>query len=633
MRMPFQDRSLFFKLLSANILIILLIAISWFAVSSHYLRKSQRADDILEEANSILLQELQLRRAEKDFFLRGLTSKDFYETGQSKYLTKYRRAFSLLQDRLRTLSTLLEGENKQAADDLKNAADRYEELFLKLVEAYRTRGHYNWGVMGDLRKAIHKAEKEVDKTGDPHVRILLLQLRRAEKDYLLRGEKKYFQKVKGYLGQLREDIRKLNTTSGTAILESLASYEKAFTRYRAIQREIGLDEEAGLRAGLRSAIHKMEPAARQVVKNATVDRQVAQQDIIKMNLLTLIMVLVLGCAIFYFFARGTARPLLIAAESARKMAAGDLSVDIPLYERKDEVGVLMRAFHDMLNTLRDQTRQMIEGSNTIATSISELSTTVGQLASTSAETSTSVITITTTVEEVKQTAEVSSEKAGLVAQKSEQTYEVSESGKDAADKTREGMSVIKEEMAYIADGIMELSEHMQSIGEIIDSVNDIADQSNLLAVNASIEAAKAGEYGKGFAVVAQEVKSLADQSKEATNRVRAILNDIQKGTSNAVMATERGNKAVNKGVDLVTRLGETVELLAENIAESAQSAIQISASSEQQLVGMNQLAQAMQSIKEASAQNVDGARQLEGAIKDLEGLGQRLKEMTSRFKV
>ena len=346
-----------------------------------------------------------------------------------------------------------------------------------------------------------------------------------------------------------------------------------------------------------------------------------------------LIIIVLACLLGYFSARSIAGPLKEVSGVVKQVADGDLTVVTGVVDRSDEVGVLMNAFHGMVVFLRDQTREMMEGANTIASSISQLSSTASELASTSSETSSSVSEVTTTVEEVKQTAELSNEKAGLVSEKAEQTYEVSESGKDASKKTGEGMDTIKEEMTYIADSIMKLSEHMQSIGEIINSVNDIADQSNLLSVNASIEAAKAGEYGKGFAVVAQEVKSLADQSKESTGQVRSILTDIQKATSNAVMATERGTKSVERGVELAVRSGDTIDTLADSIAESAEAVIQISASSHEQLVGMDQLAQAMESIKQASMQNVDGAKQLEEAIKGLEDLGRSLKEMAGRFRV
>ncbi len=110
-------------------------------------------------------------------------------------------------------------------------------------------------------------------------------------------------------------------------------------------------------------------------------------------------------------------------------------------------------------------------------------------------------------------------------------------------------------------------------GEIIATVNDLSEQSNLLAVNASIEASKAGEYGKGFAVVAQEIKSLAEQSKQATAQIRVILFEVQKGISKAVMATEKGSKAVEAGVKLSAQTGESIESLAESVTESTNAAI------------------------------------------------------------
>ena len=117
----------------------------------------------------------------------------------------------------------------------------------------------------------------------------------------------------------------------------------------------------------------------------------------------------------------------------------------------------------------------------------------------------------------------------------------------------------------IAENIVALSEQTQQIGEIITTVNDIAAQSNILALNASVEAARAGEYGKGFAVVAVEVRNLAEQSRQATAQVKAILSDIQKATNATVMATEEGTKQVEDGAQLAMKAGEAIEQLAEVI--------------------------------------------------------------------
>jgi methyl-accepting chemotaxis protein len=192
------------------------------------------------------------------------------------------------------------------------------------------------------------------------------------------------------------------------------------------------------------------------------------------------------------------------------------------------------------------------------------------------------------------------------------------------------MQRIRQQMESIADSMVRLSEQTQAIGQIIASVDDLAAQSNLLAVNAAIEAAKAGEQGKGFAVVAQEVKSLAEQSKQATNQVRTILHDIQKATSAAVMATEQGGKAVETGVKQSTQAGESILALTGGVTEAAHAATQIAASSRQQLLGIEQVATAMESIKQSSAQNVASAKQLETSALNLNALGQKLRALTAK---
>jgi len=316
--------------------------------------------------------------------------------------------------------------------------------------------------------------------------------------------------------------------------------------------------------------------------------------------------------------------------AAQRIAEGDLTVKIAPNSEQDALGI---AFATMIDNLRDLYRQIGEGVNTLAGAASEILSGTTQMAAGAAETATAMAETATTVEEVKQTAMVATQQAKRVAEAAQQAVQVSQGGRRAAEESVEGMQKIREHIEKIAERIVQLTEQSQAAGEIIATVNDLSEQSNLLAVNASIEAAKAGEQGKGFGVVAQEMKSLADQSRQATAQVRGILGDIQKAMSAAVLAAEQGSKVVEAGVKQSQNAGEAIRQLTETIAQSAQAASQIAVSAQQQMAGMTQLALATENIKLASSQNLESTRQNEGAAHNLHGLGLQLKDMVSRFRV
>lgn len=278
---------------------------------------------------------------------------------------------------------------------------------------------------------------------------------------------------------------------------------------------------------------------------------------------------------------------------------------------------------------RTITRQLRESIAQLSSSSAEILATTTQVASGAAETAAAVSETTATVEEVKQTAQHASQKAQYVSDTAQKASNVSQAGRQAVDEAIQGMRRIQEQMESIAGSIVQLSEQSHAIGEIIATVNDLAEQSNLLAVNAAIEATRAGEQGKSFSVVAQEIKSLAEQSRQATSQVRRILGDIQKATNVAVLATEQGNKAVEAGVKQSGETGESIRLLSASINEAAQAATQIAASSQQQMVGMDQIVLAMNNIKQASEQNVLGTKQAELAAQGLYEMGGKLSIMVS----
>jgi methyl-accepting chemotaxis protein len=250
-----------------------------------------------------------------------------------------------------------------------------------------------------------------------------------------------------------------------------------------------------------------------------------------------------------------------------------------------------------------------------------------QVAASTAETAASTNETTVTVEEVKQTAMLAHEKASAAAEGAQGATQVIGSARALTDETASGIERMQGEMDVVFETINRLSERTQAAGDVIALVNDLAEQSNLLSVNAAIEAAKAGEYGKGFTVVAQEVKSLAEQSKQAVAQVRSMLGEIQNASQTAVRAAARGREAVEESRQRSVEAGEVMARVAEGAVEDSQSSLQVVASSRQQLAGMEQIAQAIASINEAGNQSVGGTRQVEQEVKHLQGLAQKLKQM------
>ena len=183
----------------------------------------------------------------------------------------------------------------------------------------------------------------------------------------------------------------------------------------------------------------------------------------------------------------------------------------------------------------------------------------------------------------------------------------------------------------IAQNMLNLSRHSRQISEIIETVADIADQSNLLALNAAIEANRAGEQGRGFAVVAQEIRTLAEQSKGATQQIRRMLEDVQQATNAAVLATEEGSKQAQVGTALIGRAGQTIQALGGVNDDAARMAGQISESVQQHALSMEQIAIAMNDINAATLQHLNVTQDNQQVARHLQELVEQLNGLTARY--
>lgn len=315
-----------------------------------------------------------------------------------------------------------------------------------------------------------------------------------------------------------------------------------------------------------------------------------------------------------------------------RVAGGDLTARISL-DGESEINLLYENLNGMVADLGAISRAVGARATEIGQASSGVLAAVSQHASTANQQSAAITEIATTVSEVRMTAEQTASRASEVAALAQNSVRAGDEGLAAVRSVVEGMTEVRATLDRLVGGIADLSEQAEQINEIIATVADLADQSNLLALNASIEAARAGEQGRGFAVVAAEVRNLADQSKEATGAIRAILGEIQRATNNVVVTTEAGARSVEERSGQAEQAGVVIGELTGVVHQAAQAVQVIAVSAHEQRVGMDQVALAMNEIRDAASAYAEGGESLQRSAVELDAVATSLRDLAARYRV
>ncbi len=355
-------------------------------------------------------------------------------------------------------------------------------------------------------------------------------------------------------------------------------------------------------------------------------------DAVRSSILALVIVVALAVAIAILIGSSITRRLGTAIGYVTQVGNGDLTRTVAV-PGDDELAELGTHLNEMTGNLRSMARTTRATAESMHAATAQIRASTQQQAASVAEQLAAVEETTATLSEITESGAQINRRAQDVARNAQVAASNSETGLKAVEDTNQAMDAIREQAEAVAENIVILSERTQAIGEIILTVNDIAERCHLLALNAAIEAAAAGEHGRTFAVVASEIKSLADQSKEATAQVRSNLSEIQHGINASVLLTEEAVKRVGAGKRQTDATQSTIRDLAESVQESVLAFQQIVAGTNQQQIGLEQVIQALQNIREASSQTAAGTRQLEGAAANLNNLGQGLVEAVRNYRV
>ncbi|MBP2291730.1 methyl-accepting chemotaxis protein [Azospirillum rugosum] len=396
-----------------------------------------------------------------------------------------------------------------------------------------------------------------------------------------------------------------------------------------VQRRVRLDE---MRQTLNDRLGRLHDHIRRLSETGRNDIRAIYDEAQQASIIAVLVVVGSAIAIAYLMGSSITRRLGTAIGYVSRVGDGDLTREITV-DGDDELAELGQHLNQMTSSLRSMAATTRATAESVHAATAQIRASTQQQAASVAQQLAAVEETTATLSEITESGAQINRRAQDVAENAQSAAATSETGLKAVEDTNQAMDAIREQAEAVAENIVVLSERTQAIGEIILTVNDIAERSHLLALNAAIEAAAAGEHGRTFAVVASEIKSLADQAKEATAQVRSNLSEIQHGINASVMLTEEAVKRVGAGKRQTDATQATIRDLAESVQESVLAFQQIVAGTNQQQIGLEQVIQALQNIREASSQTAAGTRQLEGAAANLNDLGQGLVEAVRNYRV
>lgn len=361
----------------------------------------------------------------------------------------------------------------------------------------------------------------------------------------------------------------------------------------------------------------------------------------------------------YAISRMVTAPLRFLAKEVAVVAEGDLTrADLEALTQ-DEIGQLMTGFNRMKGNLRELIDRVTQNAQEITAQSEELYASTEEMASQTEETTRLIDRV---VEETVAQAKEASDSARSVAAADEgigqiagsigsidddvsQSLKLAEEGGVTMTQAKDEVRALERETRLTGESISALKQQSDEIALITEVIQSITDQTNLLALNAAIEAARAGEQGKGFAVVAEEVRKLAEQSKQSATQIAGLIESIQ-AQSNAVLdqhvvsaqRVETNSKLLEQATHAFEQIVRQLETSVDNTShiriasnEIAETTKQVATSSLQMSQDSEAMAGTMRSVGETADAQLAMIQELNGVAESLGTMTNDLQTLIGRF--
>jgi len=315
-----------------------------------------------------------------------------------------------------------------------------------------------------------------------------------------------------------------------------------------------------------------------------------------------------------------------------KFSMGDLRIELTP-ERQDEIGQLFTGFNNSIKNVTEILTDVKEAIISGASAGTRIKNNLQEMSSGAQRQNLQAQEIANAVEEMTRTILENAENTSKASQASKQAIGSAHQGKDVMLKTQKGMSHIISSAKKTGEIITSFVEKTDRIDTITQLIDDIADQTNLLALNAAIEAARAGEHGKGFAVVADEVRSLAEQTTQATKQISRTIQTIKIDAGNAHESKSETDSAIEEGLHLLKEIEKSFQDILKESDKVSEIVLSVVSATEQQSITSEQISKNIASISDVTRQTAIGIEQMATAADNLSHLMEGLQTTIQNFKM
>ncbi|MCU8082892.1 methyl-accepting chemotaxis protein [Shewanella sp. SM23] len=613
-------------LLSAAVSISALIAMFGLQLYSNSVKSelSNAAQSVLDLERDVLI----LRKNEKDFFAR----KDL------KYVELHKQSHMAIDSIVPELEKVFKeyGVSTASLESFDRNLNQYQAAFSEVVQLQQEIGLTpKTGLYGTLRAAVHNVETLLKEFDQPALEAAMLQLRRNEKDFMLRRELSYVETFDINIGKFNDKLHasSIDIDTQRKIEELITQYHKDFKSLINKEQQLGLTEKDGTMARVLAANQQTESSTSDLKNLALKAIDDAESRSVNVGITVFIFIALLLSIITYLIIRSIIAPVERITQIISRI---EVSKDLTLRcdaSTQDELGEIAQHFNSMVSSFQQLIEQVIESVATINTSYKRVSENamlasegVGQQLNETDMVATAITEMGATIEEIAKTTELAASKAG-------QTHDNAQSGQLEVEQTIHKIQSLAEQLNSSAAVVNELERDSETIGSVLDVIRGIAEQTNLLALNAAIEAARAGEQGRGFAVVADEVRNLAMRTQSSTQEIANIIQTLQTRTRSIVQLMESSQKQGVESAEQAASAGALLKLINNDVRNIMDMSTQIAAAIEEQSMVAAEVNKNVVVIRDIAEESSHAADANASASDELKAQAEFLFRAVSNFKI